>query len=150
MSYRLGAIGIVISVSVGCTEQARMSVRAERGDPKAMYDYGDYMIRKRPNNPYSDWDEGSAWILKAAEAGYPKAMWRMGSLSVVGSSPDKDPKVRYWYIKAAEAGNINAMGELGIAYRFGNYGFQKDSEKSKYWFDRAAIEKVKRPNWQIE
>ena len=67
-------ITIVAIVSTGCTKEARMRIRAERGDPQAMREYGDYLIAERPRNFYLDGDEGYRWIEKAANNGNKQAM----------------------------------------------------------------------------
>lgn len=142
----LAALLLTLAVSLGCTQEAQMRIRAERGDPKAMYEYGDYLIRNRPRNFYIDGEEGRAWIEKAADRGETKAMWSMGSINRPDDTKEGMKKTVYWFRKGAEAGDPNSMLELANAYRFGKLGFDKDETKAKFWYDQISKAEAEK-NW---
>ncbi len=143
------AIIIVALISTDCTKEARMRIAAERGDPRAMCDYGDYLIRQRPRNFYSDGDEGYRWIEKAANAGDVQAMRDMGSLNAAGLTKEGMKNAVYWYNKGAEAGETKSMLELANAYRFGELGLEKNEKEAQFWYDQIArAEKEK--TWEPE
>lgn len=81
-----------------------------------------------------DVEEGTRWMRAAAEAGFTRAMVRMGI-----STRQTDPVAALaWHQKAADAGDPGGMVFLGFAYREGD-GTPCDFVKSAHWFERAAL-----------
>ncbi len=126
-----------------------MRIRAERGDPQAMREYGDYLIAEYPRNFYTDYDEGKTWIEKAANAGDKKAMQGMGALYTIGLTKEGIKKAVYWYSKGAEAGETNSMLALANGYRFGQLGLEKDETKAKFWYDQISKAEAEK-TWETE
>ena len=113
-----------------------MRIRAERGDPQEMYEYGVYLIAEYPRNFYTDYDEGRQWIEKAANKGNKEAMRKTGGIYAMGTTKEAKGKAIQWYQKGAEVGEVNSMLALANAYRFGDLGLEKNEDKAKFWYDQ--------------
>jgi len=120
-----------------CSEEGRKRFHAERTkDPKDLYEYGCYLIAKRPRNFYSDFDEGRLYIERAANMGYPEAMWEMGSLNAMGMTKEGMQRSVSWYNRAAEHGEKKSMLVLENACRYGQLGLPVDVVKADAWSRR--------------
>jgi TPR repeat protein len=79
-----------------------------------------------------------AALLQAAEAGDPRAMFRVAYRYEQGSGIARnDVAANDWYRKAAEAGNDDAMTNLAFRYQTGN-GMARDAAEAASWYRRAA------------
>lgn len=85
--------------------------------------------------PVSSQQEDSLMrIKKAAEAGDPKALTRVGSWYYTGEHGEQDyAKALQYYTKAAEKGEVAAIGNIGYLYRYG-LGVPKDSVRAMNQF----------------
>lgn len=117
----------------GCSRESRLHLKADTGDPQAMYEYGVYLIGVRPNNHYTDAEKGVQWVERAALKGHPEAMRKLGGIFALGVMPEQLQKAIFWYTRAAESGNRSAMLELANAHRFGELGLTRDEVKAAYW-----------------
>ena len=108
--------------------------KAEAGDAKAQFDLHRYFSDKWEEDPMlSFWNpiryiyprgyrgeqyikEAAKWLTKAAEQGYPNALFILGIYKSVGLGVTKDMKeaTNLW-TKAAEQGFMPAQGFLGVA-----------------------------------
>lgn len=137
---------VLATIGMSCTKEARMHNRADwTKDPKDYYDYGCYLIANRPRTKYR---EGIDYIEKAAQMGYPEAMYGFGALYAIGSDPQSLPKSIYWYTRAAEADSRKAMDELENANRFGLLGLPVNVAKADEWHRRyeaqSMVEEIQR------
>ena len=127
-----------------CSEHARKRMHADwTKDPKDLYEYGCYLIAKRPSNFYADYDEGRKYIERAANMGYPVAMEGLGALHAMGYHPEDMQQAIYWFTRAAELGNKSAMLKLENAFRYGRLGLQVDTVKADYWHRRFVEQGIK-------
>ncbi len=127
-----------------CSEHARKRMHADwTKDPKDLYEYGCYLIAKRPRNFYKDGEEGLQYIEMAANMGYREAMRKMGGIHAMGADVKNLTIAVNWYIRAAEVGERNAMIELENAYRYGQLGLQVDTVKADYWHRRFVEQGIK-------
>ena len=78
--------------------------------------------------------EAQKYLTKAAEMGFPHAMYGLANLH--GFKGDKKLAFK-WYLKAAENGLIDAYYYVGNAYKRGE-GVQQDSQKALKWLELAA------------
>lgn len=114
---------------------ARLRAHADSFDPAVWFALGD---------AYSRWwgtkeqkGQARSWFQKAADAGHPRAMVRLGIL-LNRPAPDGDQAEAVAVFKrAAELGNASAMIYLGFAYREGT-GVACDNEKAADWFIKAV------------
>jgi uncharacterized protein len=80
--------------------------------------------------------EAKRWFEKAAAAGEPSAMFRLGLLYGNGNGVKQDyAEAKRWFEKAAAAGFDTAMIELGDLYRDG-LGVTKTDART--WYQKAA------------
>ena len=78
--------------------------------------------------------EAQKYLTKAAEMGFPNAMYGLANLH--DFKGDKKQAFK-WYLKAAENGLIDAYYYVGNAYKRGE-GVQQDSQKALKWLELAA------------
>lgn len=66
------------------------------------------------------------------------ALVTMGNIYIFGNGqPKNEKKALTFFLRASELGNVLSMYNTGLAYLKG-IGCSKDSEKGKYWMERAA------------
>ncbi len=106
---------------------------AEEGNVEAIFNIG--MCHYNYDGCYN-WDlycgRSSDWFIKAAEMGYPQAMYMLAECYRYGFGGLKENKEewRKWLIKAGRKGSADALEDLGFAYEHGYYGFEKDQKKA--------------------
>lgn len=89
-------------------------LRAEAGDPYGMLGYAMALVRRKP-------EEGLAWLRKAADCGYARAMVHLGCAFLEGQyglRPDR-AEARRWLEKAAAAGDAEARAALAALFQPG-------------------------------
>ena len=106
-------------------------VSAESGDPEAMFYlsrvYGDRAVNRRPHGD-SDDVRAANWCRRAAQAGWPEAISRMGELRSVNTEEQE-----FWLRRAAEAGDWPAMTALArLADK------QKRPDDAEHWYRMAV------------
>jgi len=85
---------------------------------------GDYKLA------YAKWHE-------LAEQGDANAQFNLGLMYHSGLQvPFNEKKAVYWYKRAAEGGNELAQEYLAIGYQEGWFGLQRNTEKSRFWYQR--------------
>jgi TPR repeat protein len=78
------------------------------------------------------------WLRKAAEQGYAKAQWSLGSRYELGQGVPRDAmEMVRWYRKAAEQGNADAQLNMGVCYGKGE-GVEKNDVEAAKWYRKAA------------
>ncbi len=78
--------------------------------------------------------EAVKWYRKAAEQGYAKAQYNLGSMYDMGLGVPQDyEEAVKWYRKAAEQGYAESQRRLGYAYERA-----KDREEAAKWYQKAA------------
>lgn len=89
-------------------------------------------------------ENGETELLSRARSGDRIAQNQLASkyLPCEGGPPDKHAEGLMWLKKAAASGLKAAQLHLGINYRHGHDGVQKDERKAHEWFLRAAGEPV--------
>lgn len=141
---------LMLLLMTSCSEHGRKRIHADwTKDPKDLYEYGCYLIAKRPRNFYTDYDEGRKYIERAANMGYREAMRKMGGIHAMGTDVKNLSLAVNWYSRAAEAGERNAMIELENAYRYGQLGLQVDAAKADYWHRRFVEQGIKDEDQQL-
>lgn len=129
---------LILIICLACSRETQQYIKAANGDPAAMRELGEKL---RKMGDHSNANEGLRWLKLAAEKGDAQAMCDLGLL--YDDSPlCTDSRALYWYKKGAEAGNLTCMMKLSNAYRYGQFGLEKDLIESKYWFDK--IDAIKR------
>ncbi|MDZ4743397.1 MAG: tetratricopeptide repeat protein [Verrucomicrobiota bacterium] len=79
------------------------------------------------------------WMLKAAEAGYATAQYRLGIYYALGIGVPEDKKKAFlWYKKAAMSSHAEAQFTLSQYYRFGTVT-DKNLENAFYWLKKSAM-----------
>jgi len=116
----------------------KLLARAKAGDAEALFLVA-YAYDKGVGVP-QDHAEADKWYRKAAEAGYPRAMARLGAMYALGHGglPKDDVQAVVWYRKAAEAGQALAMTNLGQMYAAGRGGLPQDESEAAIWYRKAA------------
>ncbi|MFT5730091.1 MAG: TPR repeat protein [Desulforhopalus sp.] len=85
-----------------------------------------------------DYKKAVMWYRKAAEQGYPEALYSLGLMYANGQGVTQDyMKAVMWYRKAAEQGDSNAQNSLGDMYADGQ-GVTQDYMKAVMWYRKAA------------
>ena len=80
------------------------------------------------------WKESAKWDLKAAEHGNMYGQKRTGLHFQRGLGVQKDYiEAVHWHRLAAKQGDWYSMMNLGIIYKTGGYGVQKDLKKALAW-----------------
>ena len=139
---------------------------AESGDPAAMCDLSDLLMKQRRSSEALYWLEQSArngdprgqyvlgtwylkrgnvqnalrWLTAAADLGSSTAQYRLGVLYLKGERVEKDLELAVRYLTAsAERGNQYAQYALGRLYRFGD-GISRDEALGREWLSRSAAQ----------
>jgi TPR repeat protein len=110
---------------------------AQKGNCDAMFELGSlyYDGLGVPQDDTKAYD----WYKRAAEMGQTYAMLTIGYWYANGIYVDLDYKeTEKWYLKAANLENVKAMRYLGNLYYHGEEGINKDQDKAKMWFTKAA------------
>ncbi|WP_141202851.1 tetratricopeptide repeat protein [Streptomyces griseorubiginosus] len=102
-----------------------VELAAKAGDPGAMRVLGQYL--QTAPEPYTDRVEAERWLLAAAEAGDPEAMFELAW--VFRERADDDAWMR-WCRRAAEAGWVGAMGAMALT--------TAGTDEEEPWLRRAA------------
>ena len=138
-------VGFSLLLVLGCNEYSRLVRRAENGDPVAKRELGE-RIWANTSGRGDEVDEALFWLLKAAQKGDVKAMYKY---ALIHDAPGGEEKALYWFRKGAEAGDSNCMGRLATGYHFGQLGLEKDDQKYRYWMDKAmAIDRERSKAWR--
>ena len=139
LATRSLVLGIALLVLVGCREETRLRMKANRGDTEAMRLLS---MKLRKHGTYADNGEGIRWLTKAADKGDTDAMHSLGRIY---DSPNGESIGAYtWYRKGAEAGDPRCMVRVGDAYRFGQFGLRENHEEAKKWYDKAEAINIQR------
>lgn len=78
------------------------------------------------------------WCRRAAEAGTPRAQYRMGWMAYYGRGRARSSTDAFaWFRRAAEAGHTNAQIFTGLMYRVGK-GTERDVEAAMRWYRKAT------------
>ncbi|SVB45352.1 uncharacterized protein METZ01_LOCUS198206, partial [marine metagenome] len=86
-----------------------------------------------------DAQESFTWYLKAAELGYPSALYKVGFMYQQGEGVIEDHnQALNWFKKAAESGDSRAINQLAVMYEFGS-GVAKNYKEAIFW-TKLAIE----------
>lgn len=105
------------------------AVETEPENLRVIYQYGRSLLA-------DDNDEGEKWIRKAADSGYPHAIYTLGVLE-----EQRDPpmliKAADYYRVAASLGHPQSMARLGAMYSEGE-GVFRDAVESLNYYKRAA------------
>ncbi|MBE5709481.1 MAG: hypothetical protein EGR51_06280, partial [Oscillibacter sp.] len=139
---------------------------AESGDPAAMCDLSDLLMKQRRSSEALYWLEQSArngdprgqyvlgtwylkrgnvqnalrWLTAAADLGSSTAQYRLGMLYLKGEQVEKNLELAVRYLTAsAECGNQYAQYTLGSLYRSGNGG-SRDEALGREWLSRSAAQ----------
>ena len=139
---------------------------AESGDPAAMCDLSDLLMKQRRSSEALYWLEQSArngdprgqyvlgtwylkrgnvqnalrWLTAAADLGSSTAQYRLGVLYLKGEQVEKNLELAVRYLTAsAECGNQYAQYTLGSLYRSGNGG-SRDEALGREWLSRSAAQ----------
>ena len=143
---------------------------AESGDPAAMCDLSDLLMKQRRSSEALYWLEQSArngdprgqyvlgtwylkrgnvqnalrWLTAAADLGSSTAQYRLGVLYLKGEQVEKNLELAVRYLTAsAECGNQYAQYTLGSLYRSGNGG-SRDEALGREWLSRSAVLRIER------
>ena len=116
----------------------KLLAKANAGDAYSQYLVA-YAYDKGVGVP-KDPVQADKWYRKAAEAGYPRAMARLGAMYALGRGglPKDDVQAVIWFRKAAEAGQALAMSNLGHMYAAGRGGLAQDESEAVIWYRKAA------------
>ncbi len=112
---------------------------AEAGSPKSQMNLG-LMLRQAKTIPLDN-TESLKWLETAASSDDPDAVRTYGQVLFLGDSlimPDRK-KAFPFVLKSAEAGDAHSQNMVGVAYRDGD-GTDKENEKAKEWFLKAALQ----------
>jgi len=112
---------------------------AEAGSAKSQLNLG-LMLRQGKTIPLDN-TESLKWLEAAALSDDPDAVRTYGQVLFLGDSlimPDRK-KAFPFVVKSAEAGDAASQNMVGVAYRDGD-GAEKDHEKAKGWFLKAALQ----------
>ena len=124
---------------------------AEHGLTEAQYQLGvlynhAIFFKKGHDEKAQEWSKIEYWWLKAAEQDNIYAQYMLG-VKYDSSNKDQysviikdDIKAVYYFKKAANQGDSDAQLDLGSCYMDGR-GVEKDWEKAKFWFGKAAEQK---------
>ena len=139
---------------------------AESGDPAAMCDLSDLLMKQRRSSEALYWLEQSArngdprgqyvlgtwylkrgnvqnalrWLTAAADLGSSTAQYRLGMLYLKGEQVEKNLELAVRYLTAsAECGNQYAQYTLGSLYRSRD-GVSRDEALGREWLSRSAAQ----------
>ena len=112
---------------------------ALKGNVLAQYNVGVFQyLRKGFDKP--NYAEAAKWFAMAAEQGYAKAQYNLGTLYESGDGVGKSmAQALKWYRLAAEQQDAPAQYALGTLYRDGQ-GVKKNTRLAREWLQRAAAQ----------
>lgn len=109
---------------------------AEQGHTQAQYAVG--RLYEKGNGVERDFATAAKWYRLAAENNHADSQYRLSVGYAYGLGLKKDESLALvWLRKAANNGQKRAQKVLGRAYEEGRLGLSVDSEKAKYWYDKA-------------
>lgn len=112
--------------------------KAIAGDVAAMHLLGSWCDSRHPDCSRANDVEALQWYTRAANAGEPKSMYRLGLMYADGRGTQRDDvEAVRWYRKAADAGNAIAMNAIGAAYSTGK-GVTRDDAEAVSWCRKGA------------
>ena len=108
---------------------------AERGDPKAMFNMGNYCL-----NVDENYHEAMEWFRKAAELGHTDAQTQLGLGFLLGPDAERNyPEGVKWLRKAADIGDADAQLSLAVCY-FEGIGVEQDIPEGIKWLQKSATQ----------
>jgi Caspase domain/Sel1 repeat len=126
---------------------------ADAGDNDAMFELG-WRYEHGSGGADRDYDKARLWYKKAADAGNVEAWMakdRVRSAMPEATQPYATPEATQLYVpskmttqrlsklvQAADAGDNDAMFELGWRYEHGSGGADRDYDKARLWYKKAA------------
>lgn len=109
---------------------------AEKGDPKAMAQFGEVLLRGEDGVP-QDRTAAVAMLEKAARAGEASAAFRLGMVFDDGTGVPQDRVRALAYFRAAAAGGaVEALHNIGAAYASAR-GVRRDYAEALAWLTLA-------------
>jgi TPR repeat protein len=123
-------------------EKRALTLRAERGDLKAIYELAHHALRTGgPMYFWGDWGdprEAEKWWRRAAALGDPKAMILLGHLYAEPWGVPQDlSEAAKWFRLAADKGRLEAVQDLAALY-MGEWSDERDDDLASIWLRRAA------------
>ena len=110
---------------------------ASKGDEKAFYNLALYYFKGRSEEGRNI-SKAQEYCVKAAEFGFPSAVYLLGSSFEIGNNGQKNPtKALSYYKKAARLGEKGAMVKLASLYIKGMV-VKKDLKKAQVLLEKAA------------
>ncbi len=112
---------------------------ADRGYIAALYSLATVYDYAEAHNPDQDQDQANKDLTKAADQGFPAAMYELGlryKNGLFGLQPDF-AEAYDWMGKAAEAGSVAAMVDVAESLWYGQ-GVSPDPRRAVEWAERAA------------
>ena len=83
--------------------------------------------------------QGISWLKKAIEQSHPQAIFALGSLYHDGLFVEKDMKKAFeLFNKGARLGDSECQYLLGMAYHFGQNGFERNGHQAELWYKKAV------------
>ncbi|WP_262773180.1 tetratricopeptide repeat protein [Acinetobacter bereziniae] len=112
-----------------------MIKRSEQGDPEAIYQYADFLLRREDEASQKN---GAALMLKSAQGGFWLAFSVVGDFFKYGFTVKQDPsKAVEWYKKSAEQDDPAGQNNLGLAYYTGE-GISQNKALAAKWYQKSA------------
>lgn len=109
---------------------------AEQGHTQAQYAIG--RLYEKGKGVERDFATAAKWYRLAAEKDHADSQYRLAVGYAYGLGLKKDESLALaWLRKAANNGQKRAQKTLGRAYEEGRLGLTADSDKAKYWYDKA-------------
>lgn len=123
---------------------AEVQSRADKGDAKAQYELGIFLMDGDIGEYPVKVMEGVEWLTRSANRGYAPAQYKLGYIFYAGPNlydclSQVPEKAYLWYSKAAEQNHVEAQYELAMLYN-PETGFKRYADKAKYlqWMQKAA------------
>lgn len=136
------ALALPAAAQVGAERYERLKEEAAQGDSEAIYRLGEmYYLGNfaSTGGPERDRARGVELWMPLAEAGDPRAQWRVGdAYSVIGDGIETDLELGYTWLRAsADQGYLYAMHPLGGMYLNGR-GVEADEDEAYRLFRLGA------------
>lgn len=108
---------------------------ASGGDARATFYLS--LLYAKGRGVVSNPEHSQKLLQQAADRGDPLAQYNLGN-HFNRAGPARDPRQAViWWERAAQQGLVLAQHNLGSLYTLGN-GIERDLEKARYWYTRAA------------
>mmetsp|Transcript_33111 Transcript_33111/g.72609 ORF Transcript_33111/g.72609 Transcript_33111/m.72609 type:complete len:424 (-) Transcript_33111:200-1471(-) len=118
-------------------ELKRVRIRADRGDPSAMYNLGGYYDFGRMGIRQNQ-RTARVWYEKAALKGHSRAANNLACSHRDGEGGPVNPtEAARWFRVAAEMGHVQAATNLGLALMRGD-GVKTDLKEAEVWLKKSA------------